>query len=392
MLGPYDYVPPVYWYVDTRNGGAYGFNTETGPGPQVPPVESLKKMFPEDKLWPINDLWNFHCNRGLFKNLDRYNEILGRRLGPAKSLEDYAAKAQFLNYEAMRAMFEAFVANKPKATGVIQWMFNAAWPKLWWQLYDYYLQPNGAFYGARKAGEPVHILYNYGTQEILAANNTSAPSPKLKATIRILDFDLQEVIAKTADFGLFADEVKTIDVLRPPGGLTTTYFLDLRIFRENGSLVDANFYCLSTKPDTLDEEKANWYVTPIKDFADFTALNTLKPVILETKSHFFKDGSTTKVLVTIENPSPNLAFMVEVRVVRGATGETVLPIYLDDNFITLLPKEKREISGLFATDDLSGHRPLIKVRGWNVKEKKTGEDRLLSRDSGINPRLIRSRS
>ena len=175
MLGPYDYVPPVYWYVDTKNGGAYGFNTETGPGPQVPPLESLRKMMPEDKLWPINDVWDFHCSRGMFKDLKRYNEAMDKRLGPAKDLEDYLRKAQFLNYEAMRAMFEAFVANKHKATGVIQWMYNSAWPKLWWQLYDYYLQPNGAFYGARKAGEPVHILYNYGNQEIAAVNSSATP-------------------------------------------------------------------------------------------------------------------------------------------------------------------------------------------------------------------------
>ena len=368
MLGPYDYVPPVYWYIDTRNGGAYGFNTETGPGPQVPPIESLKKMLPADKLWPINEAWFCHCCRGQFKTLDRYNEAMDRRLGPAKSLEDYAAKAQFLNYEAMRAMFEAFVANKHKATGVIQWMVNSAWPKLWWQLYDYYLQPNGAFYGARKAGEPVHILYNYGTQDIVAVNSTSTPSPKLKATIRVLDFDLKEVIAKTVDFGLLADEAKTIDVLRLPGGLTTTYFLDLRIFKEKGQLADTNFYCLSTKPETLDEENSTWYVTPIKDFADLTALNTLKPVTLKIKSNFSKNGPSTKVTVELGNPSPDLALMVEIRVVRDVTGETVLPIYLDDNYITLLPKETRKISGLFTTDDLGGQLPVVKVRGWNVKE------------------------
>ncbi|OGD27032.1 MAG: hypothetical protein A2V57_04975 [Candidatus Aminicenantes bacterium RBG_19FT_COMBO_65_30] len=367
MLGPYDYVPPVYWYVDTKNGGAYGFNTETGPGPQVPPIESLRRMLPEDRLWPINDFWFFHCCRGKFKNLDRYNEAMDRRLGPALDLEDYVKKAQFLNYEAMRAMFEAFVANKHKATGVIQWMYNSAWPKLWWQLYDYYLQPNGAFYGARKAGEPVHILYNYGTQEVVAVNSTGTPSAKLKATIRVLDLDLKEVIVKTAEFGLLADEVKTIDALRLPGGLTSAIFLDLRIFKEKGQLVDANFYCLSTKPETLDEENSNWYVTPIKDFADLTALNTLKPVALKVKDKYSKDGPSTKVTVELENPSSDLALMVEIRVVREATGEPVLPIYLDDNYISLLPKETRKISGLFATDDLTGEVPVVRIRGWNVK-------------------------
>ncbi len=368
MLGPYDYVPPVYWYVDTKNGGAYGFNTETGPGPQVPPVESLRKMLPEDKLWPVNDLWYFHCCRGMFKTLDRYNEAMDRRLGPAKGLDDYVAKAQFLNYEGMRAMYEAFIANKHKATGVIQWMYNSAWPKLWWQLYDYYLQPNGAFYGARKAGEPVHILYHYGKQEVLAVNSTSTPSAKLKATIRVLDFGLKEVIGKTVDFGLLADEVKTIDVLRLPAGLTSTYFLDLRIFKEKGQLVDANFYCLSTKPETLDEENSTWYVTPIKDFADLTALNDLKPVALKVKSGFSKERPSTKVTVDLENPSPDLALMVEIRVVRNASGEVVLPIFLDDNYVTLLPNEQRRISGLSVTEDLAGEIPVVKIRGPNVKD------------------------
>ena len=368
MLGPYDYVPPVYWYVDTKNGGAYGFNTETGPGPQVPPIESLRKMIPEDKLWPINDVWNFHNCRGMFKTLDRYNEAMDRRLGRAANLEDYLRKAQFLNYEGVRAMFEAFVANKHKATGVIQWMYNSAWPKLWWQLYDYSLQPTGAFYGARKAGEPVHILYNYGTQEIAAVNSSSAPSPKLKASIRVLDFGLKEVIAKTIDFGLLADEVKTIDALRPPAGITPTFFLDLRILKEKGQLVDANFYALSAKPETLDEAQATWYVTPIKDFADLTALAALKPVALNIKAKFDKDGPQTKVVVDIENPSPGLAFMVEIRVIREATEEPVLPIYLDDNYITLLPKETRRISGLFLTDDLLGEVPKVRIRGWNATD------------------------
>jgi len=366
MLGPYDYVPPVYWYVDTKAGGAYGFNTETGPGPQVPPLESLRKMMPEDKLWPINDFWEYHCSRGMFKDLKRYNEAMDKRLGPARDLEDYLRKAQFLNYEAMRAMFEAFVANKHKATGVIQWMYNSAWPKLWWQLYDYYLQPNGAFYGARKAGEPIHILYNYGNQEIAAVNSSAVPAAKLKATIRVLDLDLAEVISKSVDFGLLADEVKTIDVLRLPAGTTPAYFLDLRIFGEKNRLVDVNFYCLSAKPETLDEANATWFVTPIKEFADLTALSGLKPVTLRVRSKFSKDGPTTKVTVDLENPSDGLALMIDVRVVRDVSDEAVLPVFLDDNYFTLLPKETRKISAVFTTDDLRGEQPLVKIRGWNV--------------------------
>jgi exo-1,4-beta-D-glucosaminidase len=368
MLGPYDYVPPVYWYVDTRNGGAYGFNTETGPGPQVPPVDSLRKMFAEKDLWPINDVWSFRSSRGRFDNLDRYNEAMERRLGPAATVEEYATKAQFLNYEGMRAMFEAFTANKHRATGVIQWMFNSAWPSLWWQLYDHYLNPTGAFYGARKAGEPVHILYNYGSGEIVAVNNTFTPAPGLKAVIRVLDFDLKEVIAKTVDFALRPDEVLVIDSLRLPDGMSPTFFLDLRLLRAKGQLVDANFYALSSRIETLDEEKTTWYVTPVKDFADLTALNGLQPVMLKARDRSSRDGLRTRVTLDLENPSPHLAFMIEIQVVRALSGETVLPVFLDDNYISLLPGEKRRISGYFFTEDLGGEQPKVRVTGWNVQE------------------------
>ncbi|RUA12388.1 MAG: glycoside hydrolase family 2, partial [Flavobacteriia bacterium] len=99
MRGPYAYVPPVYWYKDTLYGGAFGFNTETGPGAQVPPLESIKKMIPEKDLWPINDVWDFHCGRNEFNTLSRFTEALNKRYGEAKNVEDYAFKAQVLNYE-----------------------------------------------------------------------------------------------------------------------------------------------------------------------------------------------------------------------------------------------------------------------------------------------------
>ena len=86
MEGPYEYVPPVYWYTDTVYGGAYGFNTETGPGAQVPPVESIREMIPSGSLWPINDTWEFHCGRNEFQTLERYNTAMNERFGkPAHS-------------------------------------------------------------------------------------------------------------------------------------------------------------------------------------------------------------------------------------------------------------------------------------------------------------------
>ena len=147
MSGPYDYVPPDYWLLDTKAGGAYGFNTETSPGPAVPPFEELKTFIPEDKLWPIGDAWNFHAGGGKFKNIDLFTHALEMRYGSAKGAADYAWKSQAMTYEGQRAMFEAYGRNKYKSTGIIQWMLNNAWPGLIWHLYSYDLRPAGGYFG-----------------------------------------------------------------------------------------------------------------------------------------------------------------------------------------------------------------------------------------------------
>jgi len=251
MNGPYDWVPPNYWFEDKKNGGAFGFNTETGPGPQVPVLESLKKFIPEEALWPPNDYWNFHCSRGMFKSLDRYNEAMRERLGWPENVAEYCDRAQFLNFEAMRGMFEAFVARRPLATGIIQWMFNSAWPKLWWQLYDYYLMPTGAFYGAKKANTPVHLIYDYETREVIASNLSAVKAEKLNALVRIFDLELKERLRQEFPLTLDPDRKTVLTRLPEIPDLTAIYFLDLRIIGPKRSLEDHNFYVLSLEPEVL---------------------------------------------------------------------------------------------------------------------------------------------
>src|SRR5699024_3390770 len=120
--------------------------------------------------------------------LTAYNRAMDQRLGRPTGLKDYLRKAQYLNYEGMRAMYEAFESNRFKATGIIQWMYNSSWPKLWWQLYDYYLMPTGAFYGARKANEPVHLSYNYGNHQVEIMNNTCQATGSFTAKATVYNY------------------------------------------------------------------------------------------------------------------------------------------------------------------------------------------------------------
>ena len=197
MTGPYDWVPPNYWLLDKTRGGAHGFNTETGPGPAIPPIESLRKMLPEDHLWPVNTWWDYHAGGGAFKDLKIFTTALNARYGPSGGVEEFARKAQVMAYEGHRAMFEAFGRNKYTSTGVIQWMLNNAWPSMIWHLYDWYLRPGGSYFGAKKANEPLHIQYSYDDGSVVVVNSFYQAYPGMKARAWVYNIDMtREVLER----------------------------------------------------------------------------------------------------------------------------------------------------------------------------------------------------
>jgi exo-1,4-beta-D-glucosaminidase len=361
MSGPYDWVPPVYWWEDRKHGGAYGFNTETGPGPQPPPLESALRMIPEKDLWPIGEVWDYHSGRGEFSDMDRYIEALEKRYGSVDSVEEFLFKAQAANYEAIRPMFESFAVNRPLTTGLIQWMLNSAWPETYWQLYDWYLMPNGAFYGTRAASQPLNLSFNYSDRTVYAVNDSRFTGDGLTAVVRAFDLTAAEIFNQSYELELPPAGAQPLVSLVDLESPTPVWFLDLRLHDAAGSEVARNFYWLSTKPDVLDYENNLWYVTPTKGFADLTALADLPEVGLETSA--VADGS--EVAVQLSNTSDALAFFVELRVV-GGDGSSILPVLWDDNYVSILPGESRELRVRFPTkDDVSDAR--LALQGWNVK-------------------------
>ena len=367
MAGPYNYVTPNYWWEDTKNGGAFGFNTETGPGPQIPPMSSLRRMLPPEKLWPINDTWNFHCGRFEFGNLDLYVKAFNARYGAASSAEDFTFKAQAANYEAMRAMYEAFGANQPKATGVVQWMLNGAWPKFYWQLYDYFLMPNGAFYGARKGSQPLSVVYHYGEKAVVVVNDTREIRRNVSVRARIYGADSALLSEQTIQSTCQPNSAQRLLDLKGLDVQGSIRFLDLRLLDASGKLLADNFYWLSSKSDLLDEAKTTWVTTPNRSFADFTALGQLPPatvdVQVEKRERLGRDWEWS---LTLTNPTDKIAFFLELGLVRERTGEPVLPVFWNDNYVSLLPHERKVLSVRFAEADLQGGKPRVMLTGWNT--------------------------
>jgi exo-1,4-beta-D-glucosaminidase len=377
MTGPYEYVAPAYWLQDNRSaqpahqcnlggcGGAYGFNTETSMGPAVPPVESLRAMLPKDHQWPIDEYWNYHAGGGVFKDIHVFSDAVSARYGSASGLEDYAFKAQLQSYEGIRAMYEAYSRQKYTSTGVIQWMLNNAWPSIIWHLYDFYLRPGGGYFGAKKAMEPLHAIYGYDDRSIAVLSSQYEDAPGLQLTVKMLNLDMTEKFAQQVGVDVPADGVIKVLTLPNPEGLTPTYFVLLRLQDSGGKLLSTNFYWLSTKQETLDWQKSNWYTTPTDSYADFTALAQLPKVKLKIAEHTERSGENAITRVAVENPSQSLAFFVRLKLSHA--GEEILPVLWQDNYISLLPGEKREVSATYRASQLQGAKPLLEASGWNLQ-------------------------
>jgi exo-1,4-beta-D-glucosaminidase len=366
MRGPYEWVPPIYWYTDTELGGPHGLATEIGPGPAPPPVESLRRFIPEEDLWPIGEVWNFHAGGGPFKTLDVFNTAMNARYGEPKNLEEYALKAQVASYESHRAMFESFRERKYTATGVIQWMLNNAWPGVIWHLYDYYLRPGGSYFGAKKANEPLHVQYAYDDRSVVVVSSSLESFWGMKATARVYDLNGVEKYSRSETLDVGPDETFKVFQLPEIEDLTPTYFVVLTLDDSAGGTVSRNVYWLSTTPEAMAWDKTEWYYTPVKRYADMTALDSLPAAEVKATARFAISGEEGRARVALENTSEAMAFFVNLSVRKGENGEEVLPVLWEDNDVTLAPGETLELGATYAAKDLGSAAPAVRVEGWNV--------------------------
>jgi len=348
-MGPYPkvyaYETPVYWY------GKLEFNTEAGPsGEQIPPLESMRKMMPEKDLWPMSPSWDIRLHKAFFPEA---RKALYSRYGKPEGLEEYSMKSQVLQYEATRAMFEAFAGNKYKSSGIIYWMYNSSWPTMYWQLYDYFFAPNGAFYGTRKACENLHIQYSYDDNSIRVVNGNYKDFSGLKATAKLYNMNMDEIYSADTTVQIKSDESRKVLFLQKPAGASEITFLKLVLSNTEGKEISSNFYWLSSKGD---------------ENADFTGLSKLPQVELNFfVSSVKQENGKYSAVVEIENPSASLAFSVNPKIIKNDSKDLVLPVFWEDNYFSLLPKEKRSIKVEFAAENLDGAKPILALAGWNIK-------------------------
>jgi exo-1,4-beta-D-glucosaminidase len=363
--GPYEWEPPIYFYEDTGQGGAFGFLDEGSVGPSVPVMESMITGLNENPVnWPIDTTWNNHMGGSPFDNLNVVSTALDTRYGTSTSAADYVKKSQAQNYESWRAQYEAYETNKSKtdgtaSTGFVDWMLTSGWFSLHWQTFDWYLRPSAAYYGVKKSGEPLHILWDYGFQNhVVITNDYVQTFTGLVATTDVLNFDMTNKYhnAVTLTVGPASSNVAmTIPTL---SGLTTTYFVKLKLQDSTGKVISDNFYWYSTTPDMLGGH-CKWYYCPTRTYANLTPLTTI-PTVTVTHTDTVGTNSMTTVLT---NSSTSLAFLIRLRVT--SSGNEVLPVFWSDNYISLLPGESRTETATFNPGALPAGA-IVQVDGFNI--------------------------
>jgi exo-1,4-beta-D-glucosaminidase len=374
MAGPYSWIPPAYWYAD-KLGGAFGFDSEVSAGASIPLLDDLTRMLSPQELealWKYPQVRQFHASAAWspFATIAAFDTALANRYGPPKNLEDYVAKSQLENYDNVRAQFEAFNARMDAAkpsTGVIYWMLNNAWPSLHWHLYDYFLNPAGAYFGAKKANEPVHIQYSYDTREIMLVNHTLDGEHALQAIIRVRSLDGGvSYERRLQNIDLVGNAARALATLPALAGLSRAYFIELELASANGQPISRNVYWLSTQTDELDWAHSNWYLTPVTRYADLTPLQSLPTVTSEVRATMRHEGAEdiTTVTLTVPPSSRAVALFQHVSIKRSEGGELMLPILWSDNDVTLWPGESLTLTAHSATP--SAATPVVEVSGWNV--------------------------
>jgi exo-1,4-beta-D-glucosaminidase len=376
MLGPYDYVVPSYWLRDTaKAGGAYGFNTETSPGPAVPDVAELKRFLPPDKLWPINSVWDYHTGGGKYKSLAVINLAMDNIYGSATDLPTYTRTAEAMEYDAERAMFEAYGRNKYHATGVVQWMLNNAWPSLIWHLYDYYLQPGAGYYGAKKANEPLHVQYSYDDASVVVVNSLFKPVAGLEVEATVLDAAGATIFHDAKHLDAAADSATRTLTIPAEARTADVSFVRLVLRDASGTEVSENTYWLSKKQTEFDWAKTDYTHTPPSSFEDLTALKNLPTAKVTARLLPAKPGEAMRI--ELQNPTSGIAFQVALSSFESG-GTPYDALLWSDNFIELLPGERRTLTATALRPGTVHGLRAVKVTGWNFEP--------LSIDVGVTPK------
>lgn len=322
--------------------------------PNVMNMESLNRTLSPATLWPQDDRWGQHdytmegAQRGA-----SFNELIAKGFRKPESAKEFTELAQWINYNGYRAMYESSNVNR---WGLIIWMSHPCWPSMVWQTYDYFFEPTAAYFGAKKACEPLHIQWNEATDSIEVVDLYAGDRKGLKAELTVRNMRGEALKTTTiSPLDIRNDTTTPITKVGKYEDLAENYteqtdvlYIDLKLYDEHGEILSENFYLKG------------------KEYGNYQALNQLPKMTPTVDFEYSKTGNTWNGKVHIGNQTKIPSLLIRLNVL-GEDGEQILPLIYSDNYFSLMPGEKKEVALQWKEEDTRGKRPHLSVTGFNVK-------------------------
>lgn len=336
--GPWGY---FNHYQEFATNKAEGFSTELG-APSMPTAETIRKFIAEEDLWPIGDVYYYH---DLHQNIHGWQEYMRdiNLLGdsPSQNIDEFCSRAQYLNYEIYRNMFESWNHKMWNYTsGLLLWMTHPAWPSVIWQTYTYDYETPAAYFASRKACEPTHIQWNATSKKLQVVNASQEEYKMATAYATIYDKSGKVLARHKYTVDIAANRAIDCAELSLPDEATSLTLIRLKLTNRKGEILSENDYWID-----VANPKA------------YTSLDSIGKATIAWKlldAHHNENASF--LTAEIRNTSKHIALNIKANVRDSASGIAILPAYASDGYFHLLPGEKRritiEIPTKYATDNM----------------------------------------
>lgn len=369
--GPYQWETPSseFSLARTRSTQSNPFRNEIG-SYSIPTLEFIQKMLPESSWETPNDFWadrDVNGNGGN-KGGAGYITLTESRYGEVQNLPDFARKSQLMNYECIKAIYEApasmmlgpISTSLPEpATGVIMWMTNPAQPSFVWQMYSHDLEAHSSFFAVQHGCRRLNVIMDASTRDLVLANHTAKPvSGKITAEIFNLDGSLSSSTVVEAS-GVDPASYKTVSNLSSSitAASTAVCFVRLTLTDAHSAVVARNFY---------------WYDTSGSD-KTYTDLDTMKPAVISVSASARDiDKEQTELTVVAKNTGSSVALMTHLQVFDKKSGDRVLPVFYSDNYLNIVPGGTTQVKVVVPgmTSDLRKNLA-VRIDGWKLDTTKS---------------------
>jgi hypothetical protein len=304
-------------------------------------------------MWGLHDFTTGSAQNG--NNFINQMNLYGSVAVANTNVNEFVRRAQMVNYENHKALFEAPEVNRSQA--MLMWMSQSAWPSMVWHAADYYFDTNAGYFAIKTANQPVNALYDQYNRRIVVSNNCGKALNGLKLEVDRFNINGVKLSdTQVVTFNLGADQsinnLISSPVISSSG--TNVNFIETRIKDNNDVVLSRNFYWI-----TLASTRS------------FTELQSLPTITLSTAYSVDHKDTTNFVNARIVNFMSAPALLIRVKAMTES-GEQILPAYYSDNYFSLMPGEVRDITIEFDDKYLGGGQPKFYVEGWNITPAELG--------------------